>query len=67
VLDIDKIVPLPSAELLAWDGTFQWQKELGAAKPPQKPDDNLVERLAREKNLDPATGLPLAPAKIGGN
>jgi hypothetical protein len=63
VPDIDKIVPLPPAELPAWDGTFQWQKERDAAKPPQKPDDKLVERLAREKNLDPATGLPLAPAK----
>ncbi|NIE68008.1 sel1 repeat family protein [Burkholderia sp. Ax-1719] len=61
--DIDQIVPLPPAELPAWDGTFQWQKEQDAAKPPQKPGDKLVERLAREKNLDPATGLPLAPAK----
>lgn len=63
VPDIDRIVPLPPAELPAWDGTFQWQKEQDAAKPPPKPDDKLVERLAREKNLDPATGLPLAPAK----
>jgi uncharacterized protein len=63
VPDIDQIVPLPPAELPAWDGTFQWQKEQDAAKPPQKPDEKLVERLAREKNLDPATGLPLAPAK----
>jgi uncharacterized protein len=65
VPDIDKIVPLPPAELPAWDGTFQWQKEQDAAKPPLKPDEQLVERLAREKNLDPATGLPLAPAKGG--
>jgi len=63
VPDIDKIVPLPPAELPAWDGTFQWQKEQDAAKPPQIPDDKLVERLAREKNLDPSTGLPLQPAK----
>ena len=63
VPDIDKIVPLPPAELPAWDGTFQWQKEQEAAKPPQKPDEKLVVRLAKEKNLDPATGLPLAPAK----
>jgi hypothetical protein len=49
--------------LPAWDGTFQWQKEQDAAKPPQKPDEKLAERLAREKNLDPATGLPLKPAK----
>jgi len=63
VPDIDQIVPLPPAKLPEWDGTFQWQKEQEAAKPPQKPDEKLVERLAREKNLDPATGLPLAPVK----
>jgi hypothetical protein len=63
VLDIDQIVPLPPAKLPPWDGTFQWQKEQEAAKPPQKPSGQLVERLAREKHLDPATGLPLAPAK----
>jgi TPR repeat protein len=63
VPDIAQIVPLPPAKLPPWDGTFQWQKEQEAAKPPQKPDDKLVERLAREKNLDPATGLPLAPGK----
>ncbi|TDV35667.1 hypothetical protein C7405_105157 [Paraburkholderia caballeronis] len=59
VPDIDQIVPLPPAKLPPWDGTFQWQKEQDAAKPPEKPDDNLVERLARKKNLDPATGLLL--------
>ncbi|TDV24784.1 hypothetical protein C7405_12535 [Paraburkholderia caballeronis] len=63
VPDADQIVPLPPTPLPPWDGTFQWQKEQEAAKPPQKPDDKLVERLAREKNLDPATGFPLAPAK----
>lgn len=63
VPDIDQIVPLPPAKLPPWDGTFQWQKEQDAAKPPQKPAEALVTRLAREKNLDPATGLPVAPVK----
>ena len=63
VPDIDQIVPLPPAKLPQWDGTFQWQKEQDAVTPPQKPDDALVAKLAREKNLDPATGLPLAPTK----
>jgi len=63
VPDIDQIVPLPPAKLPPWDGTFQWQKEQDAAEPPQKPAEALVTKLAREKNLDPATGLPLAPAK----
>jgi hypothetical protein len=63
VPDVDRIVPLPPAPLPPWDGTFQWQKEQDTARPPHKPDDKLVERLAREKNLNPATGLPLPPAK----
>nr|WKF59304.1 hypothetical protein HUO10_003813 [Paraburkholderia busanensis] len=58
--DIDKIVPLPPAKLPPWDGTFQWQKEQDAAVPPQKPSDELINELAKAKNLDPATGLPLA-------
>ena len=66
VADIDKIVPLPPAPLPAWDGTFQWEKEQAAAKPPTKPSDDLVNRMAKDKNLDPSTGLPLsdAPANI---
>ena len=59
VPDIDQIVPLPPAMLPPWDGTFQWQKEQDAAVPPQKPSDELIERLSKDKNLDPATGLPL--------
>ena len=63
VPDVDQIVPLPPAPLPPWDGTFQWEKEQAAAVPPQKPSDALVEKLAREKNLDAATGLPVAPVK----
>ncbi|MFL9927187.1 sel1 repeat family protein [Herbaspirillum lusitanum] len=59
VPDIDQIVPLPPAKLPPWDGTFQWQKVQDAAVPPEKPSDELINRLSREKNLDPATGLPL--------
>ncbi|WP_200822996.1 SEL1-like repeat protein [Caballeronia catudaia] len=60
VPDIDKIVPLPPAKLPPWDGTFEWQKQQDAAVPPPKPSEELVERLAKEKSLDPATGLPLS-------
>ena len=65
VPDIEKIVPLPPAPLPAWDGTFQWEKEQASAKPPEKPSNELVNRLAKEKHLDPAIGLPLpgAPEK----
>jgi len=59
VPDIDQIVPLPPAQLPPWDGTFQWQKEQDAAVPPQKPSDELIERLSKDKNLNPETGLPL--------
>ncbi|RQZ13679.1 sel1 repeat family protein [Burkholderia sp. Bp9031] len=60
VPDIDKIVPLPPAKLPPWDGTFQWQKEQDVAVPPQKPAYEVIDQMAKEKNLDPATGLPLA-------
>ena len=60
VPDIDKIVPLPPAKLPPWDGTFQWEKDQAAAVPPQKPSEELIERMSKEKHLDPATGLPLA-------
>jgi TPR repeat protein len=61
VPDIDQIVPLPPASLPEWDGTFQWQKEQDAAVPPPKPSDELIQRLSKAKNLDPATGLPIPP------
>ncbi|CAE6904995.1 hypothetical protein R69927_05619 [Paraburkholderia domus] len=60
VPDIDRIVPLPPAQLPAWDGTFEWEKK--QAEIPPKPSDELINRLAKEKNLDPATGLPLSAA-----
>ncbi len=60
VPDIDKIVPLPPAKLPPWDGTFQWEKDQAAAAPPQKPSEELIERMSKKKHLDPATGLPLA-------
>lgn len=59
VPDIDQIVPLPPAPLPEWDGTFQWEKE--QAHVPPQPSQELIERLAKAKNLDPATGLPMPP------
>ena len=59
VPDIDKIVPLPPAKLPPWDGTFEWEKEQAAAVPPEKPSEELINRLAKAKHLDPTTGLPL--------
>ncbi|MFL9867881.1 DUF6396 domain-containing protein [Paraburkholderia fungorum] len=57
VPDIDRIVPLPPAPLPAWDGTFEWEKK--QAQIPPQPSDELINRLAKQKNLDPTTGLPL--------
>ncbi|WP_249203385.1 SEL1-like repeat protein [Burkholderia ambifaria] len=59
VPEIDKIVPLPPAKLPPWDGTFEWEKQ--QAQVPPKPSDELINRLAKEKNLDPATGILLSP------
>jgi len=57
--DIEQIVPLPPADLPPWDGTFQWQKE--QEQIPEQPSQALMEKLAKAKNLDPATGLGLPP------
>jgi len=51
VPDVDQIVPLPPAKLPPWDGTFQWQKEQDAAVPPQKPADELIERLSAKTKI----------------
>lgn len=59
VPDIDQIVPLPPAPLPEWNGTFQWEKEQAHISP--QPSQELIERLAKAKNLDPATGLPMPP------
>ncbi|MFL9867880.1 DUF6396 domain-containing protein [Paraburkholderia fungorum] len=60
VPDIDRIVPLPPAPLPTWDGTFEWEKK--QAQIPPQPSDKLINRLAKQKNLDPTTGLPLPAA-----
>lgn len=64
VPDLERIVPFPPAELPAWDGQFQWlhARERQRATPPPKPSPALVERVSREKRLDPRTGLALPPA-----
>jgi len=63
VPDIDQIVPLPPAPLPAWDGTFQWQKDQQHVPP--KPSDALIAQLAKDKNLDPTTGLPFPRTALG--
>ncbi|GAB7536970.1 hypothetical protein BGC_31880 [Burkholderia sp. 3C] len=63
VPDVDQIVPLPPAKLPPWDGTFEWEKQ--RAQVPPKPSEELIDRLAKEKNLNPETGWPLsADARI---
>ena len=58
VPDVDQVVPLPPAKLPPWDGTFEWEKQ--RAQVPPKPPEELIDRLAKEKHLDPATGWPLS-------
>ncbi len=57
VPDIDQIVPLPPAQLPEWDGTFQWQKEQDAAKPPQRPRRSLLSVLRVIRTLTPQQGF----------
>jgi hypothetical protein len=60
VPDIDKIVPLPPAKLPDWDETFEWKRKRDAAVPPSPPSEELIARMCKEKQLDPATGWPLS-------
>ncbi|MCH5551887.1 sel1 repeat family protein [Pseudomonas syringae pv. syringae] len=61
--DLDDIVPLPPAPLPEWDGTFKWKRDRDSAAPPSPPSEELIQRMAAEKNLDPETGLPLPASK----
>jgi hypothetical protein len=56
VPEIDEILPLPPAKLPAWNGKLQWLEERLENIPPPKPEEWLIERLAKEKGLDPVTG-----------
>ena len=57
--EIDEILPLPPAPLPAWDGKLKWLEEREANIPPEKPSEALINQMARDKQLDPATGKPL--------
>lgn len=59
VPEINEIVPLPPAPLPAWDGKLQWLEAREANVPPPKPSEALIAELARNKQLNPATGRPL--------
>lgn len=59
VPEINDIVPLPPAPLPVWDGKLKWQKDREANIPPAKPSETLIEQLAKDKQLNPATGRPL--------
>ncbi|WP_309243927.1 SEL1-like repeat protein [Caballeronia sp. EK] len=63
--DIERIVPLPPEKLPPWDGTFAWQKQEDRAIAPQRPSEEVIRRMAKDRNLDPATGLPNPPEKKG--
>ncbi|MGP5419660.1 phage late control D family protein [Enterobacter hormaechei] len=59
VPEINDIVPLPPAPLPAWDGKVKWLEAYNANIEPPKPDEALIERLAKDRQLNPATGRPL--------
>ncbi len=59
VPEINDIVPLPPAPLPEWDGKLKWLEEWEANIPPPAPDATLIEKLAKAKQLNPATGRPL--------
>ncbi|WP_255360810.1 DUF6396 domain-containing protein [Chromobacterium sp. LK1] len=47
------------AKLPPWDGKIQWLKDHEANIAPPKPSEELMEKLAKAKGLDPKTGRPL--------
>ncbi|MDE1715809.1 sel1 repeat family protein [Chromobacterium amazonense] len=59
VSELDEIVPLPPAKLPPWDGKIQWLKDHEANIAPPKPSEELIEKLAKAKGLDPKTGRSL--------
>lgn len=59
VPEINDIVPLPPAPLPAWDGKLKWLEDYNANIEPPKPGEALIERLAKDRQLNPATGRPL--------
>jgi len=59
VPEINDIVPLPPAPLPAWDGKIKWLEDRKANIPPTKPSEALIEKLAKDKQLNPTTGRPL--------
>ena len=59
VPEINEIVPLPPAPLPAWDGKLKWVEAYNANTEPPKPGEALIEQLAKDKQLNPATGRPL--------
>lgn len=59
VPEINDIVPLPPASLPAWNGKLKWLEDREANVPPSKPSEALVEKLAKDKKLNPETGRPL--------
>ncbi|WP_259275099.1 SEL1-like repeat protein [Rahnella variigena] len=59
VPEINDIVPLPPAPLPAWDGKIKWLEDRKANIPPTKPSEAMIEKLAKDKQLNPETGRPL--------
>lgn len=59
VPEINDIVPLPPAPLPAWDGKLKWLEAREANVQPAKPSEALIEKLAKDKRLNPETGRPL--------
>ncbi|HID2449943.1 TPA: DUF6396 domain-containing protein [Klebsiella pneumoniae] len=64
--EINDIVPLPPALLPEWDGKLKWLEEWEANIPPSAPDAALIEKLAKAKQLNPATGRPLPTSPDSG-
>jgi TPR repeat protein len=57
--EIDEICPLPPAKLPPWDGKLKWVEKWESNEAPPLPSEERIAEMARAKNLDPETGLPV--------
>jgi len=57
--EINRILPLPPAQLPPWDGKLLWVKQWESNIPPPLPSEERIEEMARAQGLEAKTGWPL--------
>jgi len=63
--EINRILPLPPAQLPPWDGKLLWVKQWESNIPPPLPSEERIQHMARAKGLEATTGWPLEKTSAG--